>query len=84
MARVVQQSLYPSVMGIAEGELQPGEKLVWAERPQAMALARRHMARSLIGIPFTAFAVFWTWMAYTGTRKGAPGAFATFFPALGG
>jgi len=36
------------------------ETVLWADGPGEWAYARRHWKTSLIGIPFTAFAVFWT------------------------
>ncbi|MFZ1680346.1 MAG: hypothetical protein WAT70_04945 [Rhizobiaceae bacterium] len=54
-------------------ELAPGEKLIWADRPMRMAsFARRHIAQAVFGIPFFAFAVFWTVMAFSMT-SGAGG-----------
>lgn len=36
------------------------ESILWADAPGDWAYARRHLKTSLFGIPFTAFAVFWT------------------------
>jgi hypothetical protein len=44
----------------AQAELQPGERLQWAGRPSAVGLARSQLWRSIIGVPFLAFALFWT------------------------
>lgn len=58
---------------VMQQELAPGEKLIWADRPARMAsFARQHVAQALFGIPFFAFAVFWTAMAFTMT-SGAGG-----------
>jgi hypothetical protein len=82
MARIAQESRSDSAMSIAEGQLRPGEKLTWAEFPNPMALARRDAPMSWIGIPFTAFAIFWTWTAsHTVERAGSP--FLEFFPLWG-
>jgi hypothetical protein len=58
MAGIVQQTSGASVMSIAESELRSGKKLIWAERPQPMSVARGDFPTALIGIPFTAFAIF--------------------------
>ena len=48
------------------------EAPLWAASPDGWALARRLWKNALIGIPFTAFAIFWTWTAAGGfsDRKG--------------
>ncbi len=38
-------------------------KVLWSGRPDAWGYARNRWMRSLIGIPFTAFAIFWTGLA---------------------
>ncbi len=69
------------------GELSPSEKLIWVDRP---ASASHHAFSSigsfLFGIPFFAFAVFWTWMASEPLRRGGidgPPGFSYFFPMFG-
>jgi hypothetical protein len=54
----------PDLMRAAQAELQPGERLQWAGRPSAAALARSQLWGSLVGVPVVAFAVFWTAMAF--------------------
>jgi len=45
-------------------ELQRDETLIWADRPvNLMAHARTMWFQALTGIPFLAFALFWTWSA---------------------
>ncbi|GIX05578.1 MAG: hypothetical protein KatS3mg114_1447 [Planctomycetaceae bacterium] len=44
-------------------ELEPGERLLWAGQPLPRRLMRRSWGMALFGIPWTAFAVFWTVMA---------------------
>lgn len=41
-------------------ELEPNEQLLWSGQPDPKQLSRRAMPVLLFGIPFTAFAVFWT------------------------
>ena len=67
-------------MAIATGELRRGERLVWADYPGPMALARRDSRMSWIGIPFTAFAIFWT---STASHIGVSSAIGIFFPLWG-
>jgi hypothetical protein len=63
MARIAEESRGISALAIATGELRRGERLTWADYPGPMALVRRDARMSWIGIPFTAFAIFWTWSA---------------------
>ena len=79
MVRIETQDRELSTLSAAEKELAPGEKLIWADRPRALALARREGPAFLMGIPFTAFALFWTWGA-SGAVGHAPDAFGVFFP----
>ncbi len=43
-----------------DGELSPGETLLWAGQPSPGRVARQGIIPMLFGIPFTAFALFWT------------------------
>lgn len=64
-------------------ELGRGERLLWHSR--AIPRAKRgSLAIFLFAIPWTAFAVFWTVMAFTMTRiAGETGLMAWAFPAFG-
>lgn len=71
---------------LISGELQPGEKLIWAGRPvNKGSFGRQHIAQALFGIPFLGFALFWTGMALTMTNASAdtPWFFRYVFPAFG-
>ena len=46
-----------------EGELASGETLLWAGQPSPGRMAKMGIVPMLFGIPFTAFALFWTAMA---------------------
>ena len=46
-----------------EAELRPGETLLWAGQPTPSRLAKMGIVPMLFGIPFTAFALFWTAVA---------------------
>lgn len=64
-------------------ELSPGERLLWHAR--ALPRAKRgSLAIVLFAIPWTAFAVFWTVMAFTLPRMGGETGLMTWlFPAFG-
>lgn len=64
-------------------ELAPGERLLWHAR--AIPRAKRgSLAIVLFAIPWTAFAVFWTVMAFTLPRMGGETGLLTWlFPAFG-
>ena len=51
--------LPPDVARWVEAELRSGELVVWSGQPIAHRLARRSIGAVLLGIPWTAFAVFW-------------------------
>src|SRR5262245_4840289 len=70
-------------------ELRDGEQLVWTGQPLPKRFMRSSVPLVLIGIPFTAFAVFWMAGAYGllvsgfgDTREGL-GAFVSCFPLFG-
>jgi Bacterial PH domain len=69
MARIQTRDDGVATIAGAQAELTPGEKLTWADRPRLSAIARRELPRGLMGIPFTAFAVFWTFAASGGLSK---------------
>jgi hypothetical protein len=82
MARIETQDSGAAIREMAEAELEPGEKLVWFDQPRPGALARRSLPMAFVGIPFTAFAVFWLWGVTQVTGK-ANNAIAVFFPLWG-
>lgn len=65
---------------VAEGELRPSEKLIWAAKPTSL---RSHLIgkvfTALFGIPFLAFAVFW--ISKAAEMGGGQG--FDFFPLFG-
>jgi hypothetical protein len=64
-------------------ELDRGEKILWSGRPDALKLGwRRGGIQMLFMIPWTAFAIFWTWMATGGLSMN--GGFGLFGLAWGG
>lgn len=48
---------------IAQQELDSGEPLLWAGRGSPGRLAMKGIPATLFGIPFTAFSIFWMYMA---------------------
>ena len=62
-------------------QISPGEIVVWAEHAGAFREALRILPTALIGIPFLAFALFWTfgaWQAASAEEEGI-----LFFPLFG-
>lgn len=53
----------PAVTLAAQEQLQPGEQLLWSGQGKPVRLAIQGLPAALFGVPFTAFAVFWMWMA---------------------
>jgi hypothetical protein len=70
---------------VARLEMRSGEKLLWAGQPGAFALARAEAPKALFGIPFLAFALFWTYMAGARTwfSTDAESRAIAFFPLFG-
>jgi hypothetical protein len=48
---------------LVEAELDKGERITWIGRPIAGRMARSAIPMVVLGVPFTAFAVFWMAMA---------------------
>ena len=72
---------------ILERELEPKERVVWRGQPDVVRFMIRRIAIFLFGIPFCAFAVFWTVSATSRPMaRGAMGksAFPWFVARLGG
>ena len=62
------------VQNLIDGELASGERLVWSGQPIPGRMARQTLGIVLFGIPWTAFAIFWTVAAAWGTGKMERGA----------
>ena len=58
-----------------------GERILWAASPDRWGYSRRYWTSVLMGIPFTAFAIFWTYQVVSIPSKA--GAVAVFFPLWG-
>ena len=83
MARIETQDSTAAARAAVERELASGEHLIWFDRPRPWALARRDLPKSLFGIPFTAFAIFWVSAAYFGTSHAKESGPFEFFPLFG-
>ena len=71
-------------------ELESGEELIWAGRHNGRGIVLKSMPVVLFGIPWTAFALFWTYMAAGGISNfsnsgsgGPPGIMKWVFPLWG-
>ena len=59
-------TLPPDVRSRVQSELDSGERLLWAAQPDPKRFARGSLAIVLFGLPWTAFALFWIFMASGG------------------
>jgi hypothetical protein len=83
MSSVSRRDDSTSAFDVALPEMRGGEKLLWAAKPGAMGLARAEIGRALIGIPFLAFALYWTWSAGAKNWLAGQDNPAGFFPLFG-
>jgi hypothetical protein len=74
--------LPPEQQRHVDGELRPGERLIWAAQPRPGAYRRQSLGLVLFGIPWTAFAIFWMVTAGWGASKLERGPFS-YFALLG-
>ncbi len=72
-------------MIVAQAEMQPRERLVWAERAVRGTGLRQMLARMTFGVFFAGFAVFWMAVAFlmSGDRAGEPDPVFRWFPYFG-
>ncbi|MEM1039224.1 MAG: hypothetical protein AAGI12_07105 [Pseudomonadota bacterium] len=89
-ARAAQQAVAtgPTPWDTMERQLQRDETLIWADRPvDLVAHAKTKIVQSVFGIPFLAFAIFWTTTATNMTAgissDGIGDAIGTVFPLFG-
>jgi hypothetical protein len=69
------------VEAIAIRQIDAGERLLWSGTPAPGEAASAALPATLIGVPFTGFAAFWIWSAWSMAPQ-APGPFK-FFPLFG-
>ena len=81
MTAVHRDDAPPSALSIAQREMRPGERLIWADRPAPRRLALAGIPIMLFGAVFGGFALFWIAGAASMTPADS-GAFA-FFPLFG-
>ncbi len=75
------QSPPTSIAEVVSRELL-GERVLWAASPDRWAYASKYWKTALFGIPFAAFAIFWTYQASHIPAKGGRG-LTVFFPLWG-
>lgn len=56
-------------LSVAATELAPGERLIWADRPDPSRRTGRRWLVPLFGLVFTGFAAFWTVQAMAADRR---------------
>lgn len=72
------------VRDCVEQQLQPGERLVWMEQPEPRLWTSASRGAFIFAIPWTAFACFWTGMAFWMTIRDKNGPiFRYLFPLFG-
>lgn len=66
-------------------QLDPGEGLLWSGAPNPVRMAASALPATVVGIPFTGFAAFWIYTAFTMTSKAgsSPGFPWVLFPLFG-
>ncbi len=81
MTAVHRDDAPPSALSIAQREMRPGERLIWADRPAPRRMALAGLPVMLFGAVFAGFALFWIAGAASMTPADS-GVFA-FFPLFG-
>ncbi len=75
--------LTPDLEQAVEAEIAPGERVAWGSQPVPSRLALQGLPAFLFGLPWTAFVLFWTWMAAAGLRGGDVSAGSVGFALFG-
>lgn len=81
MTAVHRDDVGPSALSIAQREMRPGERLIWADRPAPGRMVLSGLVLTAFGSVFAGFAAFWIAGAASAT-SGDSGVFA-FFPLFG-
>ncbi len=81
MTAVHRDDAESSALAIAQREMRPGERLIWADRPAPGRMALSGLALTAFGSVFGGFAAFWI-VGAASTVPSDAGAFA-FFPLFG-
>ena len=79
------EALGGDIFAALQREMRPGERVLWKSRQHQRLFGSGSIAAWFFAIPWTAFSLFWTGMAYFLTRSnGAPSdPMAVLFPAFG-
>ena len=77
------RQIHQHLQSKVERELESGERLEWIEMPIPRFFTPTATGAFLFGIPWTAFAVFWTAGAAWGTSKAEGAGFFRAFPLFG-
>ena len=73
----------PQCLSLAVDRETSSSKVLWSARPDPRAFARNGSGRAIIGIPFTAFAILWTWGASGGLSSNKGKSAPPFFVLWG-
>ena len=79
----VDSSIPLELAQLVTSNLDSNEKIVWAAQPIPLKMAGQSCGGVLFGIPWTAFAVWWTVGAYIAISKQKTTAVSYFFPLFG-
>lgn len=83
MSHVETFRLPNELRSMIESEIHAGERIAWVEQPVPGRLARASWPIVLFGIPWTAFAIFWTASAAWGISNSRNAGFFWAFPLFG-
>lgn len=83
MARLLNSGIPYKLHETVERELEIGEGIVWSGMPRRTFFTPAATGTFLFGIPWTAFAVFWTLTAGLGTMFSDGFSIFSFFPLFG-
>lgn len=73
----------PAALAEAVSRELVGERVLWAGSPDRWRYASKHWATAAFGVPFVAFAIFWTYQAAHVPAKAEATRFSVFFPLWG-
>ena len=75
-------NIHESTKFILKNALNENESIIWAETPGTSQFQKLSIFYSIFSIPFTAFSIFWIYMALSISSK-APSAISYIFPIFG-
>lgn len=80
---LLNNEIRPEVRELISLELEPGEAIVWSGMPRRAFFTPASIGAFLFGIPWTAFAIFWTFVAGAGVWFTTGFSVFSFFPLFG-